>query len=61
METSFKTIFTEMESTYGLMEEFTMVNGSIIKWKAKVLSRGVTEESIPVNMLTIRKTKTASM
>ena len=40
-ETFIKIIFMVQESTFGLMEEFTKVNGLITKWKVKELSRGV--------------------
>jgi len=43
MVISFKIIYTVLVSMFGLMEEYTMENGLIIKWKDKVLLLGVTD------------------
>jgi len=44
-ETSMKTILKELENIGGPMAEFTMVNGSTIKWKDMVLLPGLMAES----------------
>ena len=46
MVTFTRTISTEMENTYGLMAESTMVNGWTTRWKAKEPSLGVTVEDM---------------
>ena len=46
---STKTILKELENTDGPMAEFTMDNGSTIKWKASALSHGQTAESMSAN------------
>ena len=46
METSTKTIFMGMENMFGLMEESTMANGWITKWKVKERSHGVMVEDM---------------
>jgi hypothetical protein len=43
MVISFKIIYTVLVNMFGLMEEYTMENGLIIKWKDKVLLLGVTD------------------
>jgi len=43
--TSMKTILKELENIGGPMAEFTMVNGSTIKWKDMVLLPGLMAES----------------
>ena len=50
MEISFKIIYTELVSMFGQMEEYTMENGLIIKWKVKELSLGVTGVSMLANI-----------
>lgn len=44
----------EMVNMFGQMVESTTDNGLTIRWKAKVLSRGVTEEDMLDNIRTIR-------
>ena len=39
----------------GLMAESTMVNGKITRWKVTECSRGLMEEDMKVNILTIKK------
>ena len=50
MEISFKIIYTDLVSMFGQMEEYTMENGLIIKWKVKELSLGVTGVSMLANI-----------
>ena len=50
MEISFKIIYTELVSMFGQMEEYTMENGLIIKWKVKELSLGVMGVSMLANI-----------
>ena len=45
-ETFSKIIFMDLENTNGKMEEYTKDNGSIIKWKEKVLLHGQMEENM---------------
>ena len=54
MEISFKIIFMELENMCGLMEEYIMVSGLIIKWKVKELLLGVMEESMSANINMIK-------
>lgn len=54
MVISTKTTFMEMVSTSGQMAESTMVNGSTIKWKAKVHSPGVMDVDTSDNIKMIR-------
>jgi hypothetical protein len=49
-----KTISKVLVNIGGLMAEFTMVNGSTIKWKDMVLSPGQMEESTLENIKTIK-------
>lgn len=51
-----KTTFMETVSTSGQMAESTMVNGSTIKWKAKVPSHGVMDVDTLDNIKMIRNT-----
>jgi len=53
---SMKTTLKELENIGGPMAESTMDNGSTIKWKALVLSLGLTEESMLENTKMIRNT-----
>jgi len=54
METSIRTIFTVKVSMFGPMEEYILVNGSIIRWKEQELSHGVTEEDTLVSIRMIK-------
>jgi len=57
--TFIKIIFTEQESTSGLMVEFTKENGSTTKWKAKVLLHGVMDVVTSENIKMIKNTDKA--
>lgn len=56
MEISFKIIYTELVSMFGQMEEYTMENGLIIKWKVKELSLGVMGVSMLANIKMTKST-----
>ena len=53
---SIRTIFTELENMCGRMEEYSMVNGLITKWKVKVHLPGAMAEDTSDNTKMIRST-----
>ena len=61
MATFSRTIFTDKESTVGLMAVSIMVNGLITKWKAKVLLPGVTAEDMRATTRMIKSMDTVHL
>lgn len=56
MATFSRTIFTDKESTVGLMAVSIMANGLITKWRAKVLLPGATAEDMRATTRMIKNT-----